>query len=170
MERRIRSNFNEIAEQTFDEIEFNIFINEPAHEIMVLITSATGEGSGEPAHPRSLICCSHTWSMEVDEESDQESDILPDWMAAHAQLKNEFTEDEKYHLIISWHGSNAFDFPPGLGIPVVRSRRKGCIWIHLVLKIPGHLKMAMSTRQLQTENPSIPAGTAELKYCQTYRI
>ena len=29
-------------------------INEPAHEIMVLITWATSEGSGEPAHPRSL--------------------------------------------------------------------------------------------------------------------
>ena len=26
-------------------------INEPAHEIMVLITLATSEGSGEPAHP-----------------------------------------------------------------------------------------------------------------------
>ena len=28
--------------------------NELAHEIMVLITQATSEGSGEPAHPRSL--------------------------------------------------------------------------------------------------------------------
>ena len=27
---------------------------EPAHEIMVLITQATSEGSGEPAHLRSL--------------------------------------------------------------------------------------------------------------------
>ena len=27
---------------------------EPAHGIMVLITQATSEGSGEPAHPRSL--------------------------------------------------------------------------------------------------------------------
>ena len=27
---------------------------EPAHEIMVLITKATSEGLGEPAHPRSL--------------------------------------------------------------------------------------------------------------------
>ena len=27
---------------------------DPAHEIMVLITKATSEGSGEPAHPRSL--------------------------------------------------------------------------------------------------------------------
>ena len=28
--------------------------NEPAHEIMVLITKATSDGSGEPAHSRSL--------------------------------------------------------------------------------------------------------------------
>ena len=27
---------------------------EPAHEIMVLVTQATSEGSGEPVHPRSL--------------------------------------------------------------------------------------------------------------------
>ena len=31
-----------------------IRINAPAHEIMVLITQATSEGSGEPAHPHSL--------------------------------------------------------------------------------------------------------------------
>ena len=29
--------------------------NEPVHEIMVLTTYVTSEGSGEPAHPRSLI-------------------------------------------------------------------------------------------------------------------
>ena len=29
-------------------------LNEPAHEIMVLTTQATSEGSGEPVHPRSL--------------------------------------------------------------------------------------------------------------------
>ena len=28
--------------------------SEPTHEIMVLNTQATSEGSGEPAHPRSL--------------------------------------------------------------------------------------------------------------------
>ena len=46
----------------------------------------------------------HTWSMEVDEGSNQKSDILPHWMAAHARLKNELTEDKKYHL------RNKFDF------------------------------------------------------------
>ena len=34
--------------------------------------------------------------MEVDEGSDQESDIKPHWMAVHARLQNESTEDEKY--------------------------------------------------------------------------
>ena len=41
-------------------------------------------------------------SMEADEESDQKSDILPHWMAAHAHLKNEFTKDEKYHNLMTW--------------------------------------------------------------------
>ena len=26
----------------------------------------------------------------------------PYWMAAHARLKNEFTDDEKYHNLMSW--------------------------------------------------------------------
>ena len=34
------------------------------------------------------LCCSHPWSMEVDQKSDIK--------AAHARLKNEFTENEKY--------------------------------------------------------------------------
>ena len=29
-----------------------------------------------------------------------------DWVAAHASLKNEFTEDEKYHNLMTWHMSN----------------------------------------------------------------
>ena len=37
--------------------------------------------------------------MEVDDGSDQNSDIH--WMAAHARLKNGFTEDEKYHNLMS---------------------------------------------------------------------
>ena len=51
------------------------------------------------------LCCSeywHTWSMEVDEGSDQKSDIYPRWIAAHAHLKNEFTEDEKCHYLMRW--------------------------------------------------------------------
>ena len=41
-------------------------------------------------------------SMEVDEESDQKSDICPHWMAVHARLKNEFTEDDKCHNLVRW--------------------------------------------------------------------
>ena len=40
--------------------------------------------------------------MEVDEGSDQKSDIKPNRMSAHARLKNEFTEDEKYHNLLRW--------------------------------------------------------------------
>ena len=40
--------------------------------------------------------------MEVNEESDQKSDIYPHWMAAHAHLKNEFTEDKKCQNLMSW--------------------------------------------------------------------
>ena len=40
--------------------------------------------------------------MEVDEGSDQNSDIMPHWMAAYARLKNEFTDDEKYHNLMAW--------------------------------------------------------------------
>ena len=42
--------------------------NEPAHEIIVLITKATSEGSGEPAHSRSLarafaVCAHQAWKQ-----------------------------------------------------------------------------------------------------------
>ena len=84
--------------------ESSFYINEPAHEIMVLITQATSEGSGESAHVRSLaraVACSHTRRMEVDKWSDQKSDIQPHGMAAHTCLKNEFTEDEKCHNLMA---------------------------------------------------------------------
>ena len=40
--------------------------------------------------------------MEVDEGFDQKSDIKPHWKVAHARLKNEFTEGEKYHNLMRW--------------------------------------------------------------------
>ena len=40
--------------------------------------------------------------MEEDKRSNQKSDIYLHWMAAHARLKNEFTEDEKCHNLMSW--------------------------------------------------------------------
>ena len=42
-------------------------IFEQAHEIMVLITQATSESSGEPVQS---LRCSHTWSMESNQKSD----------------------------------------------------------------------------------------------------
>ena len=70
---------------------------------MVLITQTTSEGSGEPAHPCSLAraFAVRTQSMEVDEGSDQTSNIWPHWKAAHVRFK-EFTEDEKYHNLMRW--------------------------------------------------------------------
>ena len=41
--------------------------------------------------------------MEVDERSDKKSDTYRQWMSAHARLKNEFMEDEKYHNLVTWH-------------------------------------------------------------------
>ena len=46
--------------------------------------------------------CSHTCSMEVDEGPDKKSDIWPHWMAVCVHLKNEFTEDKKYHNLMIW--------------------------------------------------------------------
>ena len=71
---------------------------------MVLITQATSNVSGKPAHSRSLTraFAVHTLSMEVDNGSNQKSDISPHWMAAHVHLKNEFTEDGKYQSRMSW--------------------------------------------------------------------
>ena len=46
--------------------------------------------------------CLHTWRMEVDKRADQNSGIYPHQKVAHARLKNEFTEHEKYHNLMSW--------------------------------------------------------------------
>ena len=54
------------------------------------------------APSRQGLRCSHTESMKVDEGSDQKSDIQRHWMAALARLKNEFTEDKKYHKHMTW--------------------------------------------------------------------
>ena len=54
------------------------------------------------AQSRQSLRYSHTWNMEVDEGCDQKIRHLAPWMAAHACLKNEFTEDEKCHNLMSW--------------------------------------------------------------------
>ena len=80
---------------------------------MVLITQATSEGSGKPAHLRSLAraFAVRTRGLEVDEGSNQKSGIYLHWIFAHARMKNEFTKEEKYHnlkqwLILTWLNTN----------------------------------------------------------------
>ena len=34
--------------------------------------------------------------------SRRRADMEPHWMTAHARLKNEFTEDGKYHNLMAW--------------------------------------------------------------------
>ena len=52
-----------ISDFIFDTFH-DLKIYEPAHEIMILITYATSEGSGEPAHPRSLV---RTFAVRTDD-------------------------------------------------------------------------------------------------------
>ena len=42
----------------------------------------------------------HIYSKEIDEGLDQELDILLHYMAEHAHLKNDFTEDENHYLVL----------------------------------------------------------------------
>ena len=53
------------------------------------------------AQSRQNLRYSHTQRKEDDEGSDKKSDIKPHWMDAYARLKNEFTEDEKYHNLMT---------------------------------------------------------------------
>ena len=61
---------------------------------------AKAQASCASAQSRQSLRCSHTWSMEVDEGSDQKSDIYRHCM--NVRLKNEFTEDEKCHNFMRW--------------------------------------------------------------------
>ena len=69
--------------------------------------------SDEPAHPRSLtsLRCSHTSSKERVEGFDKNQTCSSHWMAAHARLKNEFTEDEKYHNPMAWFYTVTLSLP-----------------------------------------------------------
>ena len=65
---------------------------------LVLIAYASSEGSGEPAHPRSLaqnLRCSLIQAVSQEEPSDRKPDLWPLWMAGHAQLKFVMTECSK---------------------------------------------------------------------------
>ena len=63
---------------------------------------------------RQSLHCSHTWIMEVDDGSDQKSDIYPHWMAAHAWLKN----DETCHNLMSWFIYSCIDVAACLTVSV----------------------------------------------------
>ena len=52
--------------------------------------------------------------MEVNEGSEQTSDIKPHSMAAHACFKNEFTKDEKCHNLMAW-----FIYIGGVEVPAL---------------------------------------------------
>ena len=73
--------------------------------VLTIYMYATSEGSDEPVHPCSLarafaIRTHEIWKYKKDQTKYQTS-TTAHWMAAHAGLKNEFTEDEKYHNLMS---------------------------------------------------------------------
>ena len=84
--------------------------NGPRQANLVLIAYASSEGSGEPAHPRSLartcasaqsrqnLRCSLIQAVNQEEPSDRKPDPWPLWMAGHAQLKFVMTECSKTQI------------------------------------------------------------------------
>ena len=67
-------------------------------QLMRLWYLSHGRPTKAQAHRQSLRC-SHTWPMEADEGSDKFQTSSP---TVHARLKNEFSEDEKYHNLMRW--------------------------------------------------------------------
>ena len=79
--------------------------NEPAHEIIVLTTQATSEGSSKPEYLRSLPKPSLFAHMKHESRRRVQQKIrhlAPLDGFSHARLKNEFMEDKKYHSLMSW--------------------------------------------------------------------
>ena len=75
--------------------------NGPRQANLVLIAYASSEGSGEPAHPRSLARTSAARSIQAvnqEEPSDRKPDPWSLWMAGHAQLKFVMTECSKTQI------------------------------------------------------------------------
>ena len=50
-------------------------MNKPAHEVLILIALLSNGSSGEPVQTPQSIHCSHTQTMDVDEDSDQNLDL-----------------------------------------------------------------------------------------------
>ena len=70
---------------------------EPAHEIMVLITWATSEGSGQS------VRCSHTWSMEIDEGPTKNQTSSPTGWLRMCVWRMSLWRTKS--VVISWDGS-----------------------------------------------------------------
>ena len=80
-----------------------ILSNGPRQANLVLIAYASSEGSGEPAHPRSLArtFAARSYKQWVKRNLQTESQIpgpWPLWMAGHAQLKCVMTECSKTQI------------------------------------------------------------------------
>ena len=77
----------------------------PRHANLVLIAYASSEGSGEPAHPRSLTrtSCSLIQAVRQEEPSNRKPDAWPFWMAGHARLKSVMTECLKTQICLMRH-------------------------------------------------------------------
>ena len=78
-------------------LDKNIRLFGPRQANLVLIAYASSEGSGEPAHPRSLARTSaaRSYKQWVKKNLQTESQI---WMAGHAQLKFTMTECSKTQI------------------------------------------------------------------------
>ena len=82
----------------------------PCQANLVLIAYASSEGSGEPAHPRSLARTSATRSYKQRVKRNLQTDPWPLWMAGHTQLKFVMTECLKTQIRLTWLRYLSHDF------------------------------------------------------------
>ena len=86
---------NEHKEKRLEKITY---MNGPRQANLVLIAYASSEGSGEPAHPRSLARTSAALSYKQWAKRNLQTDPWPLSMAGHAQLKFVMTECSKAQI------------------------------------------------------------------------
>ena len=85
--------------------------------------------------------CSRTWSMKIDEGSNKKQTSSPTgWLRMRIWRMNEFTEDKKYHTLMSWlihgqwwEGSQTLRFGHNFQLPPLHFciKRKICIYGYL---------------------------------------
>ena len=82
------------------DVKIGLLLYGPRQANLVLIAYASSEGSGEPAHPRSLArtFAARSYKQCQEEPSDRKPDPWPLWMAGHAQLKFVMTECSKTQI------------------------------------------------------------------------